>query len=171
MSKAKVKTKSKAKAKAKVKSKSKVKAKAKTKKRKIYNLKPGERYPNQTLLEKWMKDNQDRFFKALEECHGNLTKACKQVKLSRNTVYNWLKQHPELKDRVADAREKTIDYVEDQLFDLIKKKDKTAIIFFLKCKAKDRGYVERQEVATQQHITLNIQNVGETAFDIDALIE
>ena len=50
------------------------------------------------------------------------------------------------KDALNDIREDALDYVESKLFELIDKGHPSAIIFFLKCQGKHRGYVERQEV-------------------------
>ena len=77
---------------------------------------------------------------------GNAGKTCDALGLCRRTFYDWMKKDPEFKETILDIREMTIDTVEEALIDQVEKGNIAAIIFFLKCRAKDRGYVERSEV-------------------------
>jgi len=96
------------------------------------------------------KDKKDTIKKllleALEEHKGIVTYACKAVGIGRNTFYEWLKQDEEWKKQVDDIQEVAIDFVERKLFDQIEEGNPTSTIFYLKTKAKKRGYVERQEI-------------------------
>lgn len=115
-----------------------------------------------------MDSNKKTVLEALEISKGIVTDACKATQLPRSTFYNWLNTDSEFKLAVDDIQEVAIDYVEGKLFEKIqgvtvkgKGKDDdegepptyelppsdTAIIFYLKTKAKRRGYVERQEFA------------------------
>jgi len=76
---------------------------------------------------------------------GNMTETCKRMRINRTTPYDWMRGDPAFKQAVEDVAETRIDFVEDALNKQILKGNTAAIIFFLKCKAKDRGYVERQE--------------------------
>lgn len=100
---------------------------------------------------------------ALSSCRGIVTDACKKTNTPRSTYYSWLESDPEFKKAVDDTQEEAIDFVEGQLFKKISgvslgKVDEngevqvydqppsdTAIIFYLKTKAKKRGYIERSE--------------------------
>jgi len=101
---------------------------------------------------------------ALKECYGIVTDACRKAGVPRSTYYHWLNEDAEFKAAVEDTQEEAIDFVEGKLFQKINgvlvKKDEdndgnpivydlppsdTAIIFYLKTKAKKRGYIERQE--------------------------
>ncbi len=57
-----------------------------------------------------------------------------------------LQRHPELQQVRQEAIESTLDLAESQLLKLMKGGNLTAIIFFLKCKGKACGYVERQQI-------------------------
>jgi len=107
---------------------------------------------------------------ALTKSLGIVSTACESVGISRQTHYRWLSEDPEYKQHVDDISEMAIDFVESKLHEKIEgvtmgkvvdgrdviydlaPSDK-AIIFFLKTKAKKRGYVERQEVQHSGEIT------------------
>jgi len=56
-----------------------------------------------------------------------------------------------------------VDWVEEQLIDRIRNKDTVAMIFFLKCQGKHRGWVERQEHANANisEIKISVKRDGE----------
>jgi hypothetical protein len=83
---------------------------------------------------------------ALQKSLGIVTQACKMVGIDRWTHYDWYNNDPEYKKKVDDVAEITIDFAESQLHKQIKEQNTTATIFFLKTKAKHRGYIERQEI-------------------------
>jgi len=86
-----------------------------------------------------------QIIEAIEMAGGNLTQASRLLKCNRNTIYKYINDFPTVKETYERVNEETIDFVEDKLMDQIKKGNITAIIFYLKTKAKHRGYVERQE--------------------------
>ncbi len=87
---------------------------------------------------------QNSFLKALKETLGNITAACMQVHISRQTYYNWMNDD-EFAQAVDEVNESNLDYAESKLLSLIRQENATAIIFYLKTKGKSRGYVERIE--------------------------
>lgn len=76
---------------------------------------------------------------------GNVTNACKEVGISRQTHYNYYNDDPEYKKVIDDIGEIVLDFAEQMLQEKIRDKDTTAIIFFLKTRGKKRGYIERAE--------------------------
>jgi len=58
-----------------------------------------------------------------------------------------------------ECEEDGLDFAEYKLLDLINSGDRTAIIFYLKCKGKDRGYIERQELTGTDGSPLTPPNV------------
>lgn len=90
--------------------------------------------------------NQLAFLNALRECYGIVSKAAHMAGLDRKCHYNWMESNPEYAKEYEAICDDRIDYVEDQLINNISNGDTTAIIFFLKTKAKKRGYIEKQEV-------------------------
>lgn len=100
---------------------------------------------------------------ALKKTLGRVTDACEKVDIARATHYLWMDKDPEYREAVKSIDEAAIDFVEGKLFELINGARKevvtqdgvveikdtpnpTATIFYLKTKAKHRGYVERQEI-------------------------
>ena len=93
--------------------------------------------------------NSIRFEKLLEvlrEHQGNVSSACDVVGISTVMFYEYCKTDPQFKASVDLLHESTIDFVESKLFQKIKDGDTTAIIFYLKCRAKHRGYIDKSEV-------------------------
>ena len=64
---------------------------------------------------------------------------------SRSTMTVFINRHPSLRKDVTAATEQMLDFAENKLHKQIEKGNMTAIIFFLKCQGKERGYIERQE--------------------------
>ena len=87
---------------------------------------------------------------ALEKSLGVVSTACKAAGISRDTHYRWLKEDPEYKAQVEELSEVALDFAESHLHKLIKDGNPAATIFFLKTKGKNRGYVERQEIAVAE---------------------
>lgn len=85
------------------------------------------------------------FPKVLKECLGIVSNACERLKVSRTWYYEMYKTDPEFKAACDDVTEVVIDFVEDSLYKQIREGNTTACIFYLKTKAKHRGYVERIE--------------------------
>ena len=83
---------------------------------------------------------------ALEKSLGVVTTACKQVGIGRTIFYEWYKKDNEFKKQVDDLSNVAKDFVESQLFKQIQDGIPTSTIFYLKTKAKDRGYIERQQI-------------------------
>lgn len=86
-----------------------------------------------------------QMIEAIGQAKGILAQAARLLDCDRQTVANYIARHPTVKAAFDEANETTIDYVESQLLTQIKAGNATSTIFFLKTKAKHRGYVERQE--------------------------
>lgn len=60
-------------------------------------------------------------------------------------MINYVRRY-KMEPLLAEIKDQMIDLAEGGLFEMIQAKDRTAIIFFLKTQAKDRGYVEGQQI-------------------------
>lgn len=92
-------------------------------------------------LEKTTK-NKALFLSMFYDKFCNIHQTCEAVNITRPTYYEWMKNDEIFKEAIADIKEGLLDFSESQLLSLIKSKNVTSIIFHLKTKAKERGYVE-----------------------------
>lgn len=85
------------------------------------------------------------FVGAFQASGGNVSDACKAVKISRVTYYRWRKDDEKFKESCDEVNEMSIDNVESVLYKEALGGNIGAICFFLKTRAKHRGYTERTE--------------------------
>ena len=90
-----------------------------------------------------MKDK-EVFIKSYKE-HKTISAACEAANISRVTFYEWKNNDEDFTQRIVEIDESRIDYVEGKLFENIDANKTNEILFYLKTKGKNRGYVERQE--------------------------
>ena len=90
-----------------------------------------------------MKDK-EVFIKSYKE-HKTISAACEAANISRVTFYEWKNNDEDFANRIVEIDESRIDYVEGKLFENIDANKTNEILFYLKTKGKNRGYVERQE--------------------------
>lgn len=83
---------------------------------------------------------------ALRQSAGLFSAAAQKVGLDPSTVSRRVAKSDRLKEVVSEALDKRLDVAESELLNAIKRGEPWAICFFLKCKGKARGYVERTEV-------------------------
>ncbi len=78
--------------------------------------------------------------------NGDESEVADYLGCTTRTLRNYKKRYPAVQEAFDLRKERQKDFVEGRLMDQIKRGNITAIIFYLKTQAKDRGYVERQEV-------------------------
>lgn len=85
------------------------------------------------------------FLEIFEKTACNISEACKHININRWTYYDWYNNDSDFKQSIDSLKEGLIDFAESQLMRNINNGDNASIMFFLKCKAKDRGYIEKTE--------------------------
>lgn len=91
-------------------------------------------------------DRRKAFFLAeLQNQVGVITATCLSTKIGRSTVYEWMESDAEFKAQVLAIQETQIDFAESQLFRGMQNGNPACIIFFLKNKARKRGYSKDSE--------------------------
>ena len=94
-------------------------------------------------------NKKEKLLKALKETQGLIYHACKRAgNISRSTYYRYMREDKEFAQAVEDIKEAQIDYVESELIKNISRGKETSIIFYLKSKAKERGYAEKLDITT-----------------------
>lgn len=88
------------------------------------------------------EEHKQALLKALENHMGIVSKACAEVGISRDMFYYYCKGDENFKRAVDELNELQIDFAESQLLKNIAKGDRASIMFFLKYKARSRGYAE-----------------------------
>ena len=91
------------------------------------------------------KVTHDDLVKMFEKKGGNISAACSALNITRQTFFNYRNSSKELADRLDNVTESLIDFAESKLTEQINDGNLTAIIFYLKTKGRNRGYVERVE--------------------------
>lgn len=83
--------------------------------------------------------------KAIKDSKGIIHVVAARLGCTRRNVYYLRDKFSTVKEALEDERESVKDFAESKLFQQMDKDNITAIIFYLKTQAKDRGYIERQE--------------------------
>jgi len=96
-----------------------------------------------------MDSKKKSFLRALNDSLGIITAACQKAKVPRSTFYNWMKEDSIFRNEAEAIFEAQTDFVESKLLENIKSNDTTAIIFYLKTKARDRGYSEKIDITAK----------------------
>ena len=97
---------------------------------------------------------------AMEKSLGVISKACKMADISRETYYTWYKEDKEFRKYAEQTKELAKDFVESNLHKQIGSGNAVSTIYYLKCKAKDRGYGDDGSQVSQ-NIQINLFNYGD----------
>jgi predicted transcriptional regulator len=77
---------------------------------------------------------------------GAVSSTAKALDITKATLEKYIMKSKVLKSIVCEIVETEIDEVESELMTQVRKGNMTAILFYLKCKGKDRGWVEKNEL-------------------------
>ncbi len=79
---------------------------------------------------------------ALKKSNGLITIAAKLLKVNYRTLIKYIHKNKKLQEHLYEIEEGIKDIVQSKLYRKIDKGDTGAMYFYLKCKAKDRGFIE-----------------------------
>jgi hypothetical protein len=91
---------------------------------------------------------------ALVQAMGNVSLAARTLQYSRSKLYDRLNRVPALLDTLSTCRETMLDNAESSLHRAVLAGEAWAVCFYLKCQAKQRGYVERSEVQMTARVSV-----------------
>jgi len=97
-------------------------------------------------LAKLSEDRKPVFLELFTKNFGNIQLTCDAFHITRQCFYQHYKDDGDFRIRVDNIREGIIDFAESVLHRKIKEGSTPELLFFLKCRAKSRGYVERTEI-------------------------
>jgi hypothetical protein len=103
-----------------------------------------------------------KFLEAYKISAFNISQACRQIGIDRSTYYKWLVKDEDFATAIKDKREELTDFVESKLIEKISNGDTVSILFYLKCHAKKRGYVEKTEHVVDTHVGVYKAVFGKT---------
>ena len=83
---------------------------------------------------------------AIRNAGGFITVAAKQLGMSHPALSKRVKNSETLQQVLNETKEQYLDLAESQLIKAVKDRESWAICFYLKCKGKKRGYIEKQEL-------------------------
>ena len=83
---------------------------------------------------------------ALNNSGGNVAAAARELGVTRQGLYLFIRKHPDCAAELEETRESAKDNIETVLYSKALAGEAWAVCFFLKTQAKDRGYTERQEL-------------------------
>lgn len=92
--------------------------------------------------------HKEKLLEALERSLGIVTPACKEVGVARNTFYDYYNTDPVFRKKVDDINEITLDFAENQLLKKIKEGSERSILFYMKYKARKRGYTDSLDITS-----------------------
>lgn len=90
-----------------------------------------------------------KFLKSLKSNLGLVYASSKETGISIEDHNRWMSVDNDYKKQVSEIDGHAIDYVESTLLKLVEERNPQAIMFYLKTKGKERGYVEKT-VASEQ---------------------
>jgi transposase-like protein len=94
----------------------------------------------------YRKYTQEQMIEALEQSKGLIAPAARALGCSRDTIRSYIDEYSAVAQAKLDQEEAVKDMAENALYAAILRGEAWAICFYLKCRAKDRGYVERAEL-------------------------
>ena len=107
----------------------------------------------------YRKYTPEQMIKALEESKGLIAPAARALGCSRDTIRSYIDEYSAVAQAKLDQEEAVKDMAENALYAAILRGEAWAICFYLKCRAKDRGYVERAELTGANSAPVKIKLV------------
>lgn len=99
------------------------------------------------------------FLEKMRSTLGNVTRSCEEIGISRQAYYAWLKADSKFAAAVNEIVESSIDFAESCLFQQMREGNTTAIIFYLKTRGKDRGYIESKRIEASGDFNMELPKI------------
>lgn len=100
---------------------------------------PKQKLPMHKRCVELKKENQEAFLRLYPLKRWNIAATMRELGLERSTFHKWTND-PEFEERVQQAREEHLDWLEDKLHERIEQGSDMLLKFALEKKGKSRGY-------------------------------
>jgi len=107
----------------------------------------------------YRKYTERQIIEALEESKGLIAPAARKLGCARDTIRRYLEEYEDVARAMKDQTEAVTDMAEHALYQAILDREAWAVCFYLKCKGKERGYVERAELTGNNGAPVKIKLV------------
>lgn len=84
---------------------------------------------------------------ALLQSAGIVAHAAEMLHVTPQTVRRYIREYPECREAVTEAREMNCDLAETKLLQNIKEGKEASVFFYLKTMGKSRGFIEGREIS------------------------
>lgn len=111
------------------------------------------------------KCTQDAVLKALEKASGTVYIAARTLNVTPQTLFNYAKKWPAVREMIDAQRGQAVDHAEVQLYKAARRGVAWAVCFLLKTQGKNRGYTERQEYSGPDGGPLQYADVSNEELD------
>jgi hypothetical protein len=115
------------------------------------------------------KFTEEQVATALRKSAGLQSAAAKILGCAESTLHNYMETFPGLRDVQREIIDQHLDMAEGKLLGAIKNGNMTAIIFYLKCKGKHRGYVDRAVVDVRGSLSIGPDLSGASIEDLERI--
>jgi predicted transcriptional regulator len=88
----------------------------------------------------------DKVAEALRASNGLRSHAARMLGCAPTTITNYINHHKILQEIMSDVLETHLDIAEGNLMKNIAEGKEQSLFFFLKCKGRERGYIEKQVI-------------------------
>lgn len=95
---------------------------------------------------------------------GNMAAIATSMRVSRQAVHKFANGNEAVKEAIAAEKERVKDLIENSLVNRAIAGESWAVCFYLKCQARDRGYIERLDVDAT---TRGVMVISEEIVDVD----
>lgn len=96
---------------------------------------------------------------------GIMTAACKAADIGRTTIFRWRKEDAEFDQALNEVLEERKDFAENAMLKKIQSGDTACILFYLKTQCRDRGYIERSELAVDSAVDEELKSLARKFFE------
>lgn len=87
----------------------------------------------------------EKIKEAIFSAGGFITQTAELLGVERHTVSRWRHNDVEIAEWFEEAVDNNLDIAETKLMENIKAGKEASVFFYLKCKGKARGFIERQQ--------------------------